>query len=179
MTTSIQTNVRDRLYVGGEWIEPSGAETISVVNPATEEDFARVPAGTAEDVDRAVAAAREAFASWAATPACVRGELLAAIAERLSERGDEIATTITTELGMPISLSRLIQVGLPTMTFASMRGLLDELPDEEEIGNSLVVRDPIGVVAAIAPWNYPCTRSLPRSHRRSPPAARSCSSRLR
>ena len=68
MTTSIQTNVRDRLYVGGEWIEPTGAETISVVNPTTEEEIARVPAGTAEDVDRAVAAACEAFDGWAATP---------------------------------------------------------------------------------------------------------------
>ena len=155
MTTSIETNVRDRLYVGGEWIESAGAETISVVNPATEEEIARVPAGTTEDVDRAVAAAREAFDGWAATPASERSELLAAVAERLSERGDEIAVTISTELGMPISLARLIQVGLPTMTFASMRGLLDELPDEEEIGNSLVVREPIGVVAAIAPWNYP------------------------
>ena len=66
MTTSIETNVRDRLYVGGEWIESAGAETISVVNPATEEEIARVPAGTAEDVDRAVAAAREAFDGWAA-----------------------------------------------------------------------------------------------------------------
>ena len=71
-----------------------------------------------------------------------RGALLAAVAERLSERGDELAATIATELGMPMSLARLIQVGLPTMTFASMRGLLLEPQAEEEIGNSLVVREP-------------------------------------
>ena len=83
-----------------------------------------------------------------------RRAALAAIAEKLSERGDELAVTISAELGMPIGLSRLIQVGLPTMTFASMPGLLEEL-EAEEIGNSLVVREPLGVVAAIAPWNYP------------------------
>ena len=75
--------------------------------------------------------------------------------QRLSDRGDELAAIISSELGTPVGLARLIQVGLPTMTFASMRGLLDELAFEEEVGNSLVVREPIGVVAAITPWNYP------------------------
>src|SRR4051794_16158198 len=128
--------------------------TIDVVNPYTEDIIGRVPACGPEDVDRAVLAARVALPAWSATPAAERGAHLAAIAERLSERGDELAATITAELGMPIGLSRLIQVGLPTMTFASMPGLLAELEDEE-IGNSLVVREPLGVVAAITPWNYP------------------------
>src|SRR4051794_35008724 len=130
------------------------AATIEVVNPYTEEVIGQVPAGSAADVDRAVAAARAAFPGWAATPPAERAALLAAIAEQLNERGDELAATISAELGMPIGLSRLIQVGLPTMTFASMPGLLAEL-EAEEIGNSLVVREPHGVVAAIAPWNYP------------------------
>ena len=92
---------------------------------------------------------------WAAKSPQERGALLAAVAEGLSERGDELAVTIATELGMPLPFSRLIQVGLPTMSFASMAGLLLEPQAEEEIGNSLVVREPYGVVAAIAPWNYP------------------------
>jgi len=102
-----------------------------------------------------VTAARAAFDGWAAKSPQERGALLAAVAEGLSERGDELAVTIATELGMPLPLSRLIQVGLPTMSFASMAGLLLEPQAEEEIGNSLVVREPYGVVAAIAPWNYP------------------------
>src|SRR3954454_22118265 len=128
--------------------------TIDVVNPYTEDIIGRVPACGPEDVDRAVLAARVALPAWSATPAAERGAHLAAIAEGLSERGDELAATISAELGMPIGLSRLIQVGLPTMTFASMAGLLEDL-EAEEIGNSLVVREPLGVVAAITPWNYP------------------------
>ena len=151
---SITLTSYDRLYVGGEWIAPLNGETIDVVNPYTEEVIGRVPAADADDVERAVAAARAAFPGWAATPAAGRAAFLAAIAERLSERGDELAATISAELGMPVGLSRLIQVGLPTMTFASMPGLLETLA-AEEIGNSLVVREPLGVVAAVTPWNYP------------------------
>ena len=128
--------------------------TIDVVNPYTEEIIGSVPACGPDDVDRAVAAARAAFPAWAATPPAERAGYLAAIAEQLSERGDELAATISAELGMPIGLSRLIQVGLPTMTFASMPALLEDLQGEE-IGNSLIVREPLGVVAAITPWNYP------------------------
>jgi aldehyde dehydrogenase (NAD+) len=153
-TMSITVPIHERLYVGGEWIAPAAAATIDVVNPFTEDVIGRIPAAGAEDVDRAVAAARTAFPAWAATPASERGELLAAIAQKLGERGDELAATIAAELGMPIGLARLIQVGLPTMTFASMPGLLDQL-QAEEIGNSLVVREPLGVVAAVTPWNYP------------------------
>src|SRR5690349_22241846 len=133
---------------------PTTVATIDVVNPFTEAVIGSVPACGPQDVDRAVAAARAAFAGWSATPAAERGAVLAAIAEQLSARGDELAATISAELGMPIGLSRLIQVGLPTMTFASMPGLLEQL-ETEEIGNSLVVREPLGVVAAITPWNYP------------------------
>jgi aldehyde dehydrogenase (NAD+) len=155
MTTMIPTPVHDRLYIGGQWVQATGDETIDVVNPYTEEVIARIPAGTAADVDRAVAAARAAFPGWAATPVEQRATLLDAVAERLSERGDELAAIIASEVGAPVGLARLIQVGLPTMSFATMRGLLDGLAFEEEVGNSLVVREPIGVVAAIAPWNYP------------------------
>lgn len=155
MTTMIPIPVHDRMYIGGQWVQPASDETIDVVNPYTEEVIARIPAGTAADVDRAVAAARAAFPGWAATSIEQRANLLDAVAQRLSDRGDELAAIITSEVGTPIGVSRLLQVGLPTMTFATMRGLLDELVLQEEVGNSLVVREPQGVVAAIAPWNYP------------------------
>ena len=77
------------------------------------------------------------------------------IADALGARMDEIAELIAQEVGMPVKLSRMIQAGLPTTTFASMPQLLAELPWEEEVGNSLIVREPVGVVGAITPWNYP------------------------
>jgi aldehyde dehydrogenase (NAD+) len=147
--------VRDRLFIGGEWVEPAGDGVIEVVNPTTEEVVARVPDGTAEDADRAVRAARDAFDSWSRTPVEERARLCGAIGAKLAERSDELAALITTELGMPIGLSAMIQAGLPTVTFSSMPELVSEIAWEEEVGNSLIVREPAGVVAAITPWNYP------------------------
>jgi aldehyde dehydrogenase (NAD+) len=147
--------VRDKLYIGGEWVEPAGDGSIEVVNPTTEEVVGRIPEGTAEDADRAVRAARTAFDSWSQTPPEERAGYCAAIGAKLSERGDDLAALITTELGMPIGLSRMIQAGLPELTFSSMPELVKEVTWQEEVGNSLIVREAAGVVAAITPWNYP------------------------
>ena len=147
--------VRDKLFIGGEWVEPAGDGVIEVINPTTEEVVGRVPEGTAEDADRAVAAARAAFDSWSQTPAEERAGYCGAIGAKLGERGDELAALITTELGMPLGLSKMIQAGLPAVTFSSMPELAAEVVWEEEIGNSLVVKEAAGVVAAITPWNYP------------------------
>jgi aldehyde dehydrogenase (NAD+) len=147
--------VRDKLFIGGEWVDPAGDGTIEVINPTTEEAVGRIPEGTAEDADRAVQAARAAFDSWSQTPAEERAALCAAIGAKLAERGEEVAALITTELGMPIGLSQMIQAGLPTVTFSSMPELVKEVAWEEEVGNSLIVKEPAGVVAAITPWNYP------------------------
>jgi acyl-CoA reductase-like NAD-dependent aldehyde dehydrogenase len=147
--------VRDKLYIGGEWVEPAGDGSIEVVNPTTEEVIGRIPEGTVEDADRAVRAARAAFDSWSQTAPEERAALCAAIGEKLGERSEELAALITTELGMPIGLSRMIQAGLPQLTFSSMPELVNEVTWQEEVGNSLIVREPAGVVAAITPWNYP------------------------
>jgi aldehyde dehydrogenase (NAD+) len=147
--------VRDKLYIGGEWVEPTGEGSIEVVNPTTEEVVGRIPEGTAEDADRAVRAARAAFDSWSQTPPEERARYCAEIGAKLSERGDDLAALITTELGMPIGLSRMIQAGLPELTFSSMPELVKEVTWEEEVGNSVIVREAAGVVAAITPWNYP------------------------
>jgi acyl-CoA reductase-like NAD-dependent aldehyde dehydrogenase len=155
MATAAGLQVRDRIFIGGEWVAPAGNETIAVVNPTTEEPLGSTPAGGPADVDRAVAAARGALEGWAATPPAERGEHLAAIAAGLTERREEIAAAITAELGMPLNLSKAIQVGLPTGAFASMPGLIDAITWEEEIGNSRVLREPVGVLGAITPWNYP------------------------
>jgi aldehyde dehydrogenase (NAD+) len=155
MSIAAPALTRDRLFVGGEWVEPSGSGTIDVRNPATEEVIGHIPEGTAEDADRAVRAARAAFDSWTALSPYERGRYCAAIGAGLDERGDELAVLITSELGMPVELSRMIQVGLPVMTFASMPELVEQVQWEEEVGNSVIVREPAGVVAAITPWNYP------------------------
>jgi aldehyde dehydrogenase (NAD+) len=155
VTTATEAAVRDRLYIGGEWVEPAGDGKIPVVNPTTGATIATIPEGTPEDADRAVRAARAAFEPWSAVLPYERAGLCAAIGAKLAERGDELAALISTELGMPITLSRMIQAGLPSVTFASQPDLVEEIAWEEEVGNSLIVREPAGVVAAITPWNYP------------------------
>ncbi|NMO17796.1 aldehyde dehydrogenase family protein [Pyxidicoccus fallax] len=152
MTTQ---NKHTRFYIGGRWVDPAGTGTIEVINAATEEVMGCVPAGTPEDVDRAVVAARAAFDGWAATPLQTRVDLCGAIARKLQERQQEIAVLISQELGTPIKVSMMVQAGLPAITFGSMEHLVEQLPWEQRIGNSLVVREPVGVVGAITPWNYP------------------------
>ena len=155
MAVAAELQVRDKLFIGGEWVDPAGSETIDVVNSSTEEVMGRIPQGTPEDVDRAVQAARAAFESWSQTPLVERQNLVRAIAAGLAARSEEIAATIAQELGMPIGLSTAVQAGLPTMTFTSVPDLVEDVVWQEEIGNSLVVREPVGVVGAITPWNYP------------------------
>jgi aldehyde dehydrogenase (NAD+) len=155
MATAAELQVRDRIFIGGEWVEPRGAEPIEVVNPTSEEVMGTIPGCSPEDADRAVAAARAAFESWSRTSREERAGFIAAIAAGLNERADEIAATITQELGMPLKLSRIVQVGLPTSQFAATPKLMEEVAWEEEVGNSRVVREPVGVLGAITPWNYP------------------------
>jgi aldehyde dehydrogenase (NAD+) len=101
--------VRDQLYVGGAWVTPDGGGTLEVVEASTEQPLGTIPEGTAEDARRAIKAAREAFDGWAATPVSERQRLLRAIADGLDARADEIARTVTAEVGMPLKLSRMIQ----------------------------------------------------------------------
>src|SRR5919197_4802863 len=155
MAVVAEMQVKDKLYIGGEWVDPAGDERIDVVNASTEEVMGRIPQSTPADVDRAVAAARKAFETWSETTLIERADLMRAIAGALAARADEIASTIAQELGMPIGLAKAIQAGLPTMTFTSMPALLEEITWEQEVGNSLIVREPVGVVGAITPWNYP------------------------
>jgi acyl-CoA reductase-like NAD-dependent aldehyde dehydrogenase len=145
----------DKLYIGGEWTPPSGKGSFDVVNASTEEVMGRIPAGDAADVDRAVRAARAAFDAWSRTPPAERAAYLSKIQAGLAARAQEIAETIAGEVGMPLGLSSMIQAGLPMMTFGSAAQLATSYVFEETAGNSLVVREPVGVVGCITPWNYP------------------------
>jgi len=155
MATAAGIGAREKVFIGGEWVVPAGADQLPVVNSATEETIATIPGCTPVEVDMAVEAARGAFEGWAATPRAERAETLAAIATGLGERSEELTATITAELGMPLKLTEMVQVGLGINHFASMPKALEEVRWEEEIGNSRVLREPIGVVGAITPWNYP------------------------
>src|SRR5436305_9232904 len=147
--------VRDKLYIGGEWVEPAGSETLDVIDSTTEQVMGSVPLGTAADVDKAVAAARAAFEGWSQTPLEERVAACAAIGQQLAARSAEIAALIAREVGMPIELATMIQAGLPTMDFASMPEAAERTEWEERVGNSLNVHEPVGVVGCITPWNYP------------------------
>lgn len=146
--------VRDRLYIDGQWVTAAGQKTLQVVNPATEEIIAEVPAGTAPDAAAAVRAARAAFADWAAAPPEERAAWLKKLAAGLQARAEELATLITAELGMPLDLSRSIQTDMPLDIIEGYADMLDCFQDEH-IDSAVVVREPVGVVACITPWNYP------------------------
>ena len=147
--------VRDRFFIDGQWAAPVSGETIDVHNAATGAVMGKVPAGTGKDIDAAVAAARAAFEGWSATPPAKRAEYLQKISDGLKARAAELGSTIAQEVGMPIKLSGRIQAGLPIANFSNYAKLLNDFKFEERIENSLVVRDPVGVVGAITPWNYP------------------------
>lgn len=148
-------HTRDSIYIDGAWVSSTGTGTIDVFASATDEVVGTIPEGTAEDVDRAVSAAQAAFPAWSQTSPEERAKHLTRLQEGLVARMGELATLIATEVGMPIRLAGAIQVGLPTMVMGSYAQILGEFAFEERVGHSLVVREPVGVVGAITPWNYP------------------------
>ena len=146
---------RDSFYINGEWVKATSPDVLEVTSSGTGELYATIRAATVEEANHAVEAAAAAFVAWSNTSAKERSEFLQRISEKLAERSDEIALIIANEVGMPLTLAKGIQVGLPTMTFADNARRAAEFVWEEEIGNSTFVREPVGVVAAITPWNYP------------------------
>jgi acyl-CoA reductase-like NAD-dependent aldehyde dehydrogenase len=147
--------LRDKFFINGQWVAPSSKDSIDVHNAGTGEVMGRVPAGTEKDIDAAVAAARAALEGWSATPAAKRAEFLQKISDGLKARAAELASTIAQEVGMPIKLAGRIQAGLPIANFANYAKIASGYEFEKKVGNSLVVQEPVGVVGAITPWNYP------------------------
>jgi len=145
----------DKLYINGGWTPSCGGGFIDVINASTEAVMGRVPEGTPEDIDRAVTAARAAFETWGQTSVDERIGYVQKIVAGLAGRSAEIAATIAGEVGMPVSLATAIQAGLPVATSSGLLQIAKDFPWEETVGNSLVVREPVGVVGCITPWNYP------------------------
>jgi acyl-CoA reductase-like NAD-dependent aldehyde dehydrogenase len=147
--------LRNQLFIGGAWVAPSGKQIIEVFNAGNGDALGRIVLGDEKDVDAAVAAARAALEGWSGGSAEWRAGFLDKISAGLKARADELARLIAQEVGMPLKLAARIQVGLPIANFANYARLLKEFSFETRVGNSLVVREPVGVVGAITPWNYP------------------------
>ena len=144
-----------QLYINSEWIDSTGDEIADVLNPATEEVIAKVPVGTTDDVDKAVAAAKAAFPAWNATPIEDRIDLMEKFYTAIEARKDEIADTIVAELGASKKFAGTGQVGLP---LSEIRATIDAVKDydfEYTLKNTQIIEEGYGVVACITPWNYP------------------------
>ncbi|MGW0832685.1 aldehyde dehydrogenase family protein [Streptomyces prunicolor] len=149
-----------RHWIDGAEVAGEGRERIEVVNPATATVIADAPAGTAADVDRAVTAAQRAFPEWSAVPVGERAAAVARIADGIKGAIDDFAATVTSEMGSPISYAKVVQAGLPYQVASSFAAVADSFDWEEELGNTLLVREPIGVVGAITPWNAPLYQTV-------------------
>jgi betaine-aldehyde dehydrogenase len=158
--------LHEKLFIDGQWVEPAGTGTIDVINPSTEEVVGRVPDGTAEDLSRAVTAARQAFDSgpWPRMSPAERADIMAAVSGAIQARYQEIAEIISSENGSPVSWSVMGQVFSSTMVLDYYTKLAREYPFEETragvMGPALVRREPVGVVGAIVPWNVPLFVSM-------------------
>jgi aldehyde dehydrogenase (NAD+) len=147
---------RTPIYINGRWETSDGEGQIEVVNPATEQVIAVVAEGTASDVDRGVAAARAAFPAWSALPAAERATYLEQTAALLGERLDDLAELISRDVGCTVGDAKAVQLGLPIFNFGHYAELARTYDfGSHEVGNSLIVREPVGVVGCITPWNFP------------------------
>jgi acyl-CoA reductase-like NAD-dependent aldehyde dehydrogenase len=154
-TAKIDVKVHDQFYINGKWVKPKGSGMIDVINSTTEEVMGRIPEGKPEDINEAVAAAKGAFRMWSTTPIEERAKFLAQISEKLAARKDEIAAIIANEVGMPLPLATAVQAGMPAMVMGSYAKTLGEFQFEEKIGNAHVIKEPVGIVGCITPWNFP------------------------
>ena len=146
----------EKLYIDGRWTDPQGEGYIEVIGASTEEPCGRVPRGNAADAEAAVAAASRAFkGAWAETSVEERAGWVDKVSDAIGERMMDVGLTISEEVGMPIGMSTAIQAGLPIMVSKGTAEAARNAEMETQIGNSLVVKEPVGVVAAITPWNYP------------------------
>lgn len=144
-----------QFYIDGQWVDPAEPRTMDVVNPATEEVYGRISIGSAADVDRAVAAASRAFETFSITSRQERIELLQSILEVFVRRADEVAEAIMDEMGAPWGLAKYAQAASGTQHISAALKALQNYQFEEQIGSTMIVKEPIGVCGLITPWNWP------------------------
>ena len=144
-----------KFYIDGAWVDPSTSTTLDVINPSTEQPIGTIALGGPDDVDAAVTAAQAAFESWSQTPVEERLALLNKITELLGARADDLAGTISAEMGAPLGLAKAAQAASGLGHFATAAAVLSNFEFEERVGTSLIVKEPVGVVGMITPWNWP------------------------
>jgi aldehyde dehydrogenase (NAD+) len=168
MMTNLLTD-HDSIFIGGDWIPTTSSDRISVVNPASEEVIATVPSSSREDVDKAVAAAKHALVSgpWPEFRLAERISLVRRLRELLVAHSEEFAQLITAQMGCPITQSRTIQVVNPVRILDSYIDVAESYPFREvrasKFGRALVVREPVGVIAAVSPWNVPTSMAVQKT----------------
>jgi len=149
------TKAYTKFFIDGKWVEPAGRATLDVINPATEEAFATISMGTAEDVDAAARAARAAFAEWSLSTVEQRLTVIRNIIAGMKARADELATAVSNEMGAPMTLAKTAQVGSGLGHFATIIKVLENFEFEEIRGTTRIVKEPAGVCGFITPWNWP------------------------
>ncbi len=144
-----------KFYIDGEWVDPVELKTLDVENPATEETVGKIALGSAADVDKAVMAARRAFPAWSQTSREERLEVLGRILAEYQKRFGDLATAVTEEMGAPASLAQRAQVPAGMGHLATAANILKDFKFEEERGETLIVKEAVGVCSFITPWNWP------------------------
>jgi aldehyde dehydrogenase (NAD+) len=144
-----------QFYIDGQWVDPVSPKTAEVINPATEEISGHISLGSPADVDKAVAAARKAFASWSQTSVKERLDLLLSIQAEYARRMQELGEAVTEEMGAPLSLGCGFHVGLGAGHLQTAIEVLREFKFEEQRGATMILKEPIGVCGLITPWNWP------------------------
>ena len=147
--------VHDKFYINGQWVAPKGTGKLEVIDPSTEEVCGVVPSGNADDVNAAVAAAKAAFKTWSRTTAAFRSDLIGKIAAKFVEGMPKIGELCARELGTPLKMSVGLHGGLGVGVMSSYKDIPYEMEKEERIGNSIIIKEPIGVCGFITPWNFP------------------------
>ena len=144
-----------KFYIDGQWVEPAQLQTLDVENPANEEVCGKIALGSAADVDKAVMAARKAFPAWSQTSREERLEVLGRILAEYQKRFGDLATAVTEEMGAPASLAQRAQVPAGMGHLMTAANILKDFKFEEDRGETLIVKEPIGVCSFITPWNWP------------------------
>ena len=144
-----------KFYINGEWVDPLGSEKIEVINPSDESVIGSISAGTKEDIDLAVASAKEAFKTFSFSTKEERIELLESIISEYEKRSEELAKTISEEMGAPLWLSNVAQVTSGLSHFKDTLDVLKTFEFEGAENNYLIRKEPIGVIGMITPWNWP------------------------
>ena len=145
----------DKLYINGQWVASNSNDTIKVTDPSTEEICGEVPSGNDDDINAAIAAAKEAFKTWGHSSAADRSALIKKLAEKVTANMAKIGELCALELGTPLQTSIAVHGGMGVGVVSSYVDVPFEMEKEEQLGNSVIIKEPIGVCAFITPWNFP------------------------